>query len=116
MVARTAGRKGHRYRMARLQVIREEHLCVRCGGQVDKTLDGRHRDGPSADHWPIPLQQLIAMGADPNARDTMRLAHLGCNAGACNRGAAHPGRRAPGGYHGRRDRRGTRVVQVSREW
>ena len=112
----SAGRKGHRYRTARQQVINEETHCVRCRRPVDKRLPGTHPDGPSADHWPIPLQQLITMGVDPNDRATMRLAHLGCNSGACNRGANHPGRRPGARSRGGYKRVHPRVVAVSREW
>lgn len=114
MPGRTAGRKGHRYRTARQQVLDEESICVRCRKPVNKTLDGRHPDGPSADHWPLTLKQILAAGGDPNDRATMRLAHLGCNSGACDRGPAHPGRRP--GRRRVRHKRVPRGVAVSREW
>lgn len=75
----SAGRKGHRYRKVRQQVIDEETHCVRCNGVVDKSLRFPDPMSPSADHYPIPREQLVAMGVDPNDRGTMRLAHLGHN-------------------------------------
>jgi 5-methylcytosine-specific restriction endonuclease McrA len=100
MVARTAGRKGRPWERARLQCITEEYLCVRCGEPVDKSLPGTHKRGPSADHYPVPLGVIIAMGGDPNDRAGLRLAHQGCNSGHGNRAPDY--RRVP--------------VRVSREW
>lgn len=73
---RSKGRAGRPYRRLRTRVIAEEDVCFRCGQQVDKSLPGTHRWGPSLDHDP-PLSR----GGVPVSRDHAHLSHLGCNAG-----------------------------------
>lgn len=66
--------------------------CWLCGRMVDKTLSGRHPDGPTADHE-IPLM----LGGPELVRDgaVLHLAHNRCNARRSNRRAPQPATAAP---------------------
>lgn len=64
MVARTAGRKGRKYREAKAQLHAISTTCWLCG----------HGDAYEADHEP-PRKVLLKLGLDPNSLEYMRPAH-----------------------------------------
>lgn len=76
-IARTAGRKGRRWRQLRDQVIAEETHCFRCGLEVDKSLSPRKPMSPSVDH-----KVDLSAGGDPYDRANVALSHYGCNSRA----------------------------------
>lgn len=67
-------------RRLRAYVIRVFDHCSVCGGLVDKTLSGRHPDGPTLEH-PLALHD----GGEELDIDNARLAHLRCNSAKENR-------------------------------
>lgn len=64
MVARSAGRKGRRYRRARANVLAASDICHLCG----------HGGSGDVDHDP-PRVELLALGLDPDDEQYMRPAH-----------------------------------------
>lgn len=81
---RSPGRTGHQWRKVRQIVLDTYDSCWICGNFVDKTLSGRHPDGPSVDHLD-PIAYGHIHGGDPLDLDRLRLAHLRCNVGRGNR-------------------------------
>ena len=79
------------YYRNRAIVLREETTCWICGEEVDKSLTGRHPNGPTADH----VQPRHKGGT--NARENMRLAHLRCN--SARTGLERPTRKRPPTRH-----------------
>lgn len=76
------GRSGRPFRRWRAQVLSPAVLvCCRCGHQIDKRLSGNHPDGPTADHYPIPLSRW---GGPLDPRNGAP-AHRRCNLSAQNR-------------------------------
>jgi hypothetical protein len=131
MAARTAGRKGRPFVRAQRQCFAEETHCYFCGNYVDQDFpDPRHSLARSVHH-------LIPPDVEPglaNARENLRLAHLGCNsshgrgvfrrgssAGVPQRGAATwghaQGRTHRGGRHTRVVRAGgLALARPDRDW
>jgi 5-methylcytosine-specific restriction endonuclease McrA len=76
---------GHRRRLLRAQVLREEDLCHICGRPVDKDL-------PYLDPWSPVIDEIIPVskGGNPYDRDNVRLSHRRCNARRGNGTRQHP--------------------------
>lgn len=86
-----AGRSGGRWRAARLAVLeRDAGICRHCG----------HGGAGEADHYPLSLAQLRALGEDPDSPDHLVAAHGTsarcpvCHA-ACNQDRQAKGWRPP---------------------
>lgn len=73
-MATNGGRTGPAYQALRNWVITNHTNCHICGKPVDKTLNGRHKWGPTLDHI-IP----ISKGGPMLDRANARLAHRYCN-------------------------------------
>lgn len=80
MVAASAGRSGHKWRLVQAAVYGEEHSCWLCGQYVDQRLYWQLSAARSVDH----LRQLQHGGAGDD-RANGRLAHRGCNSARSNR-------------------------------
>lgn len=81
---RSPGRTGHEWRKRRQIVLDTYDTCWICGQLVDKTLSGRHPDGPTVDHLD-PIAYADIHGGDPLDLERLRLAHLRCNVARGNR-------------------------------
>ena len=85
---RRRGRQGRPYRRWRDKVLEPKVLkCCRCGFLIDKSLSGNHPDGPTADHFPIPLSLWLGDPLDPRNGAP---AHRRCNLSAQNRMSDEP--------------------------
>lgn len=75
---------GHRRRLLRARVLREEHECGICGETVDKTL-------LTPDPLSAEVDEIvpIAYGGSPVQRDNVQLVHRICN--QCKSTGAHRG-------------------------
>lgn len=72
-MARSKGRAGRPWRRHRQQLLDSPAtICEWCGQPVDKTLSGRNRWGPSADHI-----DPLGFGGQPLGE--IRLMHNRCN-------------------------------------
>lgn len=75
---------GHRRRLLRTRVLREEHECGICGEPVDKTI-------PTPDPLSAEVDEIvpIAHGGSPVQRDNVQLVHRLCN--QCKSTGTHRG-------------------------
>jgi hypothetical protein len=66
-----------RYRKARLEAFeRDGYLCRFCG---KPTIPGHPKMKPTAAHYPLAVEELIARGLDPCDPETIVCAHAECH-------------------------------------